>query len=223
MHLPSPCAVANTVTDKTPVIRCLAGKIYGKRKAGVRAFQTLGLVRAQVQRQKHRALCWGKQAGPALREDRRQGRQDAQGPSWESIRRHYTGIWCFPLAEHKMHKHALFRPQVAHNVKLGRFCIKIQILSSSGNMRKPDDTASIFLQNDCRLGSNSSCSQRKHTLSNQPRSHHSLLLSHGACVVTEVPCLASVAICALDKVFCPHNGIPQIHSLRPRVVEFHVQ
>lgn len=44
-----------------------AGKIYGKREARVRAFQTLGLVRAQLQRQKHRALCRGKQAGAALR------------------------------------------------------------------------------------------------------------------------------------------------------------
>lgn len=208
--------MADTVTDKTPAIHCLAGKLYSKRKAGIRAFQTLGLVRAQVQRQKHRVRCRGKQAGPALREDRRQSRKDAQGPSWESIRRHYTGIWCFPLAEHKMHKHALFRPQVAHNVKFGRFCIKMQILSSSGNMRKPDNTASIFLQNDFRLGWNSSCSQRTHTFSNRPRSPPlSAALTRSLRLHRSPMSSLRSYLCLRQGVlpFCPHNGIPQIHNI----------
>lgn len=84
-------------------------------------------------------------------------------------------IQCFPSAGHKMHKHAqttyvLFRPQLSDNLNPGRFCIKMQISSFSGNMRKPSNIASIFPQNDCSLGWNSSCSQRMHTLSNLPQS-----------------------------------------------------
>lgn len=66
-------------------------------------------------------------------------------------------IQCFPLAKHKMHKHAqttyvLFRLQLSDNLNPGRFCIKMQISSFSGNMRKSSNIASIFLQNDCSLG-----------------------------------------------------------------------
>lgn len=186
----------------------------------------MGLVRAQVQRQKHRALCRGKQAGPALGRIRGRSGKTHRGPAGKASEGITLVIWCFPLAEHKMHKHALFRPQVAHNVKLGRFCIKMQILSSSGNMRKPDNTASIFLQNDCRLGWNSSCSQRTHTLSNRPQSPPlPTALTRGLHLHrNSMSSLRSyLRLRQGILLFCPHNGIPQIHNLRPRVVEFHVQ
>lgn len=76
----------------------------------------------------------------------------------------------FPSAEHKTHRHALCALQLGDHWKLGRLCIKMQNPSFSANVRKPGDTASIILQNECRRGEKSNCSQRMQTLSSLPQS-----------------------------------------------------
>lgn len=147
--IPSPCCSTMLVTDIMLAIRSLE-RVFaeGSRCEGLPGWGYKGIgTEAKIQGR------WEKSDMDQY--SRRGDSKETQGTYWKVLEKitvlviRYWWLASLQIWDRKDRKHIQFSLyiQFVDNLKLERFYIKMEISSFSGNMRKPGNITSIFLQN----------------------------------------------------------------------------